>query len=394
MSTRRITEHLRVLVEEIGARPPGSAANRRATDYVHGILEHTGLAVNPLPFTCRYWVPGDGTLTVGGERLAVNPNPFSQPCDVTGPLVWLRERGELHDGAQLRGAIVILSGELAEQQVMPKAFPFFNPAEHQELVALLERQEPLAVLAVSPAEERRTPVFEDGDLVFPSATVPPSIGARLEHAEAIRLQLGGSLHAGEGVNLVGSSRGDGPRVVVSAHVDSKVTTPGAFDNAGGVAVLLAVAEAGIATFAPVDIVVFNGEDHYAAPGEQVYLAATDLRRVALNVNIDGAGLIGRDSTVAALACPPALEQRVGDLVESRTGWSVVEPWYESDHSIFAMQGIPSLAVTSQGVHDLLATVAHTEADTLELVDPERLTDVAEALLEWLPVLRTERLLDG
>jgi hypothetical protein len=36
--TRSITRHLEVLVEGIGARPPGSAANRRATDYLQQVL--------------------------------------------------------------------------------------------------------------------------------------------------------------------------------------------------------------------------------------------------------------------------------------------------------------------------------------------------------------------
>ena len=50
---RRIAAHLRVLVQEIGPRPPGSPANRRATGYLVRTLTTAGLAVRTQPFRCR-----------------------------------------------------------------------------------------------------------------------------------------------------------------------------------------------------------------------------------------------------------------------------------------------------------------------------------------------------
>jgi hypothetical protein len=63
------------------------------------------------------------------------------------------------------------------------------------------------------------------------------------------------------------------------------------------------------------------------------------------------------------------------------------PWFESDHSIFAMRGIPAVAITSDGVHDLFATVAHTAGDTLEMVEVEVLVGIVEVLGDMLPRMR-------
>jgi hypothetical protein len=63
------------------------------------------------------------------------------------------------------------------------------------------------------------------------------------------------------------------------------------------------------------------------------------------------------------------------------------PWFESDHSIFAMRGIPAIAITSDRVHDLFTTVAHTPGDTLEMVEVEVLVGIVEVLGDMLPRMR-------
>jgi hypothetical protein len=60
------------------------------------------------------------------------------------------------------------------------------------------------------------------------------------------------------------------------------------------------------------------------------------------------------------------------------------PWWESDHAIFATRGIPAVAITSEGVHDLFTTVAHTGGDTLEIVDIDILVGIVEQLGVLIP----------
>jgi aminopeptidase YwaD len=234
-----------------------------------------------LPFSCKLWEPGAGELQLAGERIPVRPNPYSPTCDVTGPVVVLRSVDELrgHRGAD---EVLVVTGALAADRFFPKRFPFASFPEQLEVIGLLEACAPAAVVAVAP-DEGSEPLFEDADLAFPSATVPQSLLGQLTVAQAASLRLGGVVCDADGVNVSGRTSGRGQRVLLSAHVDTKVTTPGAFDNAGGVAALLALAETGITDLGAIELVFFNGEDHYAAPGEQAWLAAYDLDEVGLVV---------------------------------------------------------------------------------------------------------------
>ena len=53
-----------------------------------------------------------------------------------------------------------------------------------------------------------------------------------------------------------------------------------------------------------------------------------------------------------------------------------EPWYQSDHGLFLMNGRPAVAVTSNGFAELCADVTHTPADSLEIADPEKVAEIA------------------
>lgn len=377
-STRqRVGQHLHELAEVIGARPPGSPANARATAYVRRVLEDAGLRATEHPFRTRWWEPGAVELVVGGVGVAAIANPYSRPAEVDGVAVTLQEA----EAAQTTGGIVILGDDLAPEPLMPRAFPFFQPAEHADLLERVEAVQPAAVVTVS----RDVPILEDPDLAFPSVTVPPEVASRLR-AERACLRVGGAVHDGAGVTVSTRSGPPGKRVVVSAHVDSKVTTPGAFDNAGSVAALLAWVEAGLPSSTPLEVVFFNGEDHFDSGGEQAWLAATELSEVSANVNLDGAGLRDRRTSAVLLGGSPSQQAALASFLATRQGWEAVPPWFESDHGIFAMQGIPAIAITSAGVHELLRTLAHTSRDTVDVVDVAVLADIAASLDDLVAVV--------
>ncbi len=384
MLAERIDHHLRILAEDIGARPPGSAANLRATTHVASTLERAGLTVRCDPFRTRWWEPGPGQLRVDGRDLTVVPNPYSPPCDLRASVVMAADLPALERLAEgPAGRLVVLTGALASDPLWPVAFPFLAEPTHRAIAAALLAARPAAAIAVS---DHWQPIIEDPDLGVPSTTIRTADADGLVTGAEVVLRLGGAVHRGDGVNVAARTSDAGPRLVLSAHVDSKVTTPGAFDNAGGVAVLLALAEHGLPAGVPVEVVAFNGEDHVDACGEVAWLAATDLTEIAAIVNIDGAGLRGRGSSLALMACPPDLHALVAAVIADRPGWALSEPWYESDHAVLAMRGIPALAATTAGVHEVMATIAHTPADTVEVVDVEVLADVATTVATLLPVL--------
>jgi aminopeptidase YwaD len=381
---RRINGHLRFLVESIGPRPPGTAANRAASGYVASKLGAAGLRVDELPFTTRVWNPGVVRLQHHGETIVLPPSPFSRPAAVSGAIRRLLGRPDLEQAASgsPKPPVLVLDGALSAERYFPRSFPFVVIPEQRAILDLLERARPAAVLAVArPSDPDATdPVFEDPDLGFPYVTLPRGLGERLRDGDAVGLTIEGSIIEGHGANVSGHRPGsEGTRVVLSAHLDTKATTAGALDNASGVAVVLALAEMGRPRLPGLEYVFFNGEDHYAAPGEQVWLAARDLDRIGLVVNVDGPGLRGHGVSAAVLAVRDDAAAFVADSIAAAPPLQRSEPWIESDHAIFAMRGIPCLAVTTAAPSDLLARAAHAPESRVEDLDTRLLAEVAIAL---------------
>jgi aminopeptidase YwaD len=380
---QRIDGHLQVLVEQVGARPPGSPANRDAVAYAETVLRGCGLQVRRDEFETVWWEPGPGRLETAEATVEVAPNPYSPAGRVRGPLRRAERLEQLEDLGSAAGEVLVLAGELAREQIMPAAFPFLDLPVHTRVRDALHRLGPAAAIAVS---DHWQPILEDPELTFPSTTVPTRLDASLREGEMVGLAVEGAVHRGTAANLSAHTGAPGRRVALSAHLDTKATTPGAFDDAGGVATLLALAEADLEALGAVEVVLFNGEDHFDAGGELAWLAATELAGVAANLNLDGVGLAGHGTSLATLACPEPLEAELDRWVAQRHGWTRAAPWFESDHAIFAMQGIPALAVTTEHVHELLGGLAHTPADTLDVLDLGVLEELAAAVPELVTLL--------
>jgi aminopeptidase YwaD len=289
------------------------------------------------------------------------------------------------------GSVLVCDGELTAEPYFPKAFPFLELPEQRAVLAALEAARPAAVIAVSPTEDPNgaplEPIFEDPDLEFPYLTVGRTVGERLRAGIEVELRCGGRLVRGDGVNISGLRPGREPAVVVSAHIDTKVTTRGALDNGGSVAALLALAELGLPGDEALELVFFNGEDHYAAPGEQAWLGARNLHAIGLAVNVDGAGLAGHGTSVTTLAAPPRLDEAVAAAVTRHVGCQIGAPWYESDHAIFALRGVPAVAMTTDAPPELAKRLAHAPGDTVDSVDPDVLAGVTTFLRAELPGMR-------
>jgi aminopeptidase YwaD len=238
------------------------------------------------------------------------------------------------------------------------------------------------VLGVVADDAVHEPVFEDPDLGFPYATLPASCAAGLVAGARVALVTGGELRDGEGINVSAGAL-DGPRAVVCAHIDSKVTTPGRLDNGGGAAALLALAETGIEELRPAELVLFNGEDHYAAPGEQAWIAAGGLDGVELVINIDGAGLRGHGTAVTLLGGDDRLARHVADAVAAVPSATAGPPWFESDHAVFAMRGIPAVAITSDAPFEELKRRSHAADEPPDVVDPRVLADLVSLVRRLL-----------
>jgi aminopeptidase YwaD len=383
------TARLSALCETHPDRHVGGPGNHAANDLFAEEVAASGFSVERIGFEAAEWIVGEAWLDLDDHREPLHVGPFSSAFDATAPLVCISTLAEL-EALNAPGSILLLHGEIAAEQLTPRRYPFYNTDAHKRILAALDRAWPAAVIAATDRTPMAAalcpfPLFEDGDLGHPSAYLHAKDGARLlPHAgEYIRLHIDSLARNVPAEQLVARKPGtapDGRRVVVSAHIDSRYGTPGALDNAGGVCVLLALADL-LGEAAPavnVELVPFNGEDDFAAPGEMAYLGRpdADLDGIALVINVDAVGRTGDDTAISFYGCPD--EIREAALAAAATLPRIVEgaEWPMSDHMIFTMRGTPAMAVTSTGLTEIAATVAHTTDDVPALVDATLIDDAA------------------
>lgn len=377
-----IDRHLDVLCHQIGARPAGTPANRAAAEYIAAEMRRLGLEVELQPLACPDWHCVSEALTLNGQNLPVLANPFSPSCDVQGHLAPVCTLAEL-EAADLTGRIALLYGELSRQPLTAKSW-FLAEERDLHVVALLEQKAPLALLMVQELPHSTNRLVEDWEFRIPSATLPAESGlallTNLEQSVALRLQT--AQQPGQTCNVVGRRKGARPEIAVAcAHYDTKYDTPGACDNAAGVAALLALAERLQAE--PLDcgleFIAFANEE-YLPIGEDAYIPAAGeghFERLLLAVNYDGLGHRLDALTLASFACSPEFQQRLERLSAAHPAVQWIEPWPESNHSSFAMRGVPAAAFSGQAVR----TWAHQREDSLRWLNPSHVLEAAELTAE-------------
>ena len=132
----------------------------------------------------------------------------------------------------------------------------------------------------------------------------------------------------------------------------------------------------------IELVPFNGEDHYSAAGEKAYLKVNEskLNQVMLNINI---GSHQGKSLYSFYECPDSLKNVILGTLSQQPELAQGDPWYQSDHMVFVMNGVPAMAITSENFIQILTELAHTSKDNPEMVDCQKLVNVAYALQDLL-----------
>jgi len=381
---------------DIPCRRVGSAGNRAATDLFAKIVASCGYETHSPEFNCMDWSQEGADLYVDGDAFEVIPSPYSLGCNVRAPLSIISSDEEL-EAATVSNQILLLRGEAAREQLMPKKFPFYNPDRHKRVIQLLETRHPQAIIAATSRDPEMVvgsqhpfPLIEDGDFDIPSVYMTEEEGLRLaEYAgRQVALEIRANRIPSTGCNIIARKGAAGERrVVLFAHIDARLDSPGANDNASGVAILLLLAElmADYSGKLGLEIVALNGEDYYSNPGEQQYLALNVGRfgEILLGINLDGAGYYRGDIAYSTYGCPVEVAAAIRRVFSAYSGLVEGEPWYQGDHGLFLMNEVPALAITSQRLAELMAGIIHTPKDKPETVDATKLATVALALQDLL-----------
>jgi len=386
---------LQTLCLEIPERRVGSPGNRQATEFFAQTVASHGFQTRCPDFECIDWTQNGAHLSVDGEPFEVFPSPYTLDCLVHAPLAVVSTADEL-EIVDASNKILLVRGDLAKEQLMPKNFDFYNPDHHKRIVHLLETQAPQAIAAATSRNPELAggmypfPLIEDGDFDIPSVYMTEEEGDRLaDHAgQEITLEIEAERIPARGCNVI-ARKGDpaGRQVVVCAHIDAKDDTPGALDNGTGVVVLLLLAEL-LAEYAGdlgIEIVALNGEDHYSAAGQKQYIRNNRDRfsEIVLAINLDLAGYYEGKTAYSLYDCPDEIAAAIRKAFSSQQDMVEGEPWYQSDHSIFIQNQVPAMAVTSDRFMDLSTHITHTAKDRPELVDLAKLASIALALRDLL-----------
>jgi len=382
-------QHVEHLAAQIGSRPIGSRANLAAAKYIRDVFEQSGLVVEQQDIPCPDWVAELTSLALHGELLEASANTFSPSCDITAETLPVCTLAEL-DAAEFAGRILIFYGDLAQGELATKGGIYISPRDGR-ILQLLEERQPAGIITINPTLHARWRLIEDFDLHIPSVTVSARSGLKLlkNPGATVRMKIVARRYPSHTSNVIGRLPGEIPqRIVLCAHYDSKIDTPGAYDNAAGVGVLLTLAQtlSGRTHRHTLECVAFTGEEG-AGLGDMEYArgagrAGYGFDRVTAAVNIDGVGPFTGTTTVATFTASQAFDRLVDETMQKYPGIIRVDPWPASDHYIFYSNGVPSVALTSKGLRDAF----HTFSDTFEWISGEKLAESVRLVLDLVDPL--------
>ena len=206
------------------------------------------------------------------------------------------------------------------------------------------------------------------------------------------ISWGVPVDAGRSVNVIATPSGFDPRqphLVVGAHLDTVPRAPGGEDNASGVGVVLAIAEALAMrrTRLPVTLVAFGAEEprgttdadhHYGSRTYVESLAPAERRAVRGMLSLDRVG-VGTVVPVSS-AGPSGTAQREAVLTAGRRAGVPTDAQVNrsSDHWQFVLAGLPGIRIGSTPY-----AAYHSAADLPSVVNRAQLARTGRLVLAWL-----------
>ena len=387
----KASEYLNKICSVKPNRRTGSPGNRDATDYFANIVRQLEYEVDSTLFKSMDYRKKKVSLSFKKNNFNVFISPYSLKCDITAELVAVSTVNEL-EKISCKGKILLMKDGICSEQLMPKNFVFYNPDHHKRIYALLEEKQPVAIITATTKNPELVgalypfPLIVDGDFDIPSVYCTDIIGREIfaHTGKKFKLTIQTERIPSTASNVIARKNCKSKeKIVICAHIDAYEETLGASDNASGTVVLLLLAEMlqDYQKSICIEIVAFNGEDHYSAGGQMDYLRryGTEIGNIILAINIDDVGYIEGRTAFSFYECNDKLKQRLYSVFNNYSNLAEGEAWYSGDHMIFVQKGVPALAFTSEKMPELMATITHTEKDIPDIIEVTRLVEIARAL---------------
>lgn len=392
---QKASVYLKTLCSVKPNRRTGSPGNRDATAFFANIANRLDYTVDTNPFTCFDFASGKSSLVSNGNSFEISISPYSLGCDVTTELTMVSSVEEL-ENCQCEGKILLMKGAICAEQLMPKKFVFYNPNHHKRIYTLLEEKRPAGIITATEKKPELVgalypfPLIVDGDFNIPCSYCTDSIGETIADrtGELFRLKMDTKRIPSTASNVIARKNPEAvEKIVITAHIDAYENSPGASDNASGTVVQLLLAEmlSDYQGNTGVEIVAFNGEDHYSAGGQMDYLNryGNEFDSILVAINVDDVGYKRGKSAYSYYACSDDIKQKANIAFSHFDGLIEGEPWFNGDHMIFVQKSKAAIAFTAEKVSELMMTITHTSQDTPDIIDDAKLVEVALALKSFI-----------
>lgn len=377
------------LCEKIGERHLGSIGEEQAKDYLQQRFEALGYTVTREAFDTPGWNYGEWQLQAGEQLFESFPCYFSPDGTAEAPLLTYLEKRD-RDLSIFAGKIVLAGN-----------FDFTSVLGTNQLAEKLEQAGAKALIMSSPYNDTySTKIIRTPKLCsMPVLTVSQRTALALAPLEGqiAKITLDAKCFDHVSHNIVARVEQPGAhgKLIIGAHYDTSPGIQGAQDNASGVALLLAVAEALYSQWQPwnIDLIAFGGEE-FGGPGygmgsySYAQSHSCNVNNVTAMICLDGLG--------AWMTCP---EIRIGrspamtDLAQSvcqRAGFTPVPYKLGSDQAIFNDQGIPTAWFCDGGASNGVRHFClHSPQDRLDLIDMQQLQRIAEDVTDFISRLKPE-----
>ncbi len=189
-------------------------------------------------------------------------------------------------------------------------------------------------------------------------------------------------------NVVGYMKGrDSTKaIVVTAHFDTVLNTPGAFDNASGVAALLDVVyklkKRGKTPETDIVFCAFNEEEQFYVGSAAFVNEFKGLYKKSININIDCVGhknngnyLLGYEKNDISADLIRAFQSIFNSRSIPYRNFPVKD--IRSDHRSFQDEGIPNICFTQEG------GIMHSAQDVISSVDDKLISKISDAMIEFI-----------
>lgn len=408
--TRHLEALARIATDNGGIRTSGTPGYEASVEYVAGELRAIGWVVETPEFRLPTFreLPGAALQVVGGPTFTGGGDLHAMIYSADGEVIAEVATVGFEDSAGGRGEQGCDAGDWDEFPVGAIALTPPGPCLRRDTVE--HAQEAGAVALVVPNEDwepgearRPTLLFPDG-IEIPVISAIGEVGEALEAAAddgtEVRISVDTEIGTATVRNVVAQHGGDGPVVMLGAHLDSVLDGPGLNDNGSGVAAVLEIAHLLADVGHPGTVrVAFWASEEFGLHGSRAYATVgRNLGDVVAYLNLDMLGSVNGVPMVYRNSGSPPGSQAISDFLLAWLHAAGVPAEPEdlgtgSDHYFFAEAGIPIGGIFSGATEEVSAdqTAAnggsagdpmdpcyHLSCDTFENVDAARVAVYAQA----------------